>query len=163
MHQHGEIPTERHEPLQLREFPPQRLDLEPRGQVNHSATRKAEQRPLVQILDSSFVCQKFVVARTDRPSANVSVPPPDHVLILNDAISSSESHGRTVARVDQKPTRLNVQHPSPLSAVANEPNELRNFNVAATASFAHSSYSERNVLGCRHSSVWSRIWEIFFI
>jgi len=87
------------------------------------------------------VCQRLVLAWYSRPPASVSVPPPLQVLCLYSAMSSSASHRRTVTRVCQKPTRLNVQQPSALSAVASDPQALLKRSVAASSPPASSSYS----------------------
>ncbi len=114
------------------------------------------------VLNSKFVYQKLVVARTLRPSGSSRAPPPLQVLFLNMAMFVSDSQPRIVARVRQNPTRLNVQQPSSLSAVANEPNELLKRRVAMSSSPVRSSYCIFQALGCTHLSSRSIISVIFF-
>ena len=79
-----------------------------------------------------------------------SVPPWLQVSFLKAARSVSKPPARMVILLCQKPARLKVQQPSPLSAVARVPNELRSLSVATATTPALKTYSALRILGCVH-------------
>src|SRR5262245_10919404 len=72
---------------------------------------------------------------------------PEH---LNAPTSASPLHGRIVTLEENFRSRLNAQHPSALSPVAKQRNELGKWSFAASSSATRSSYSILNARGCVH-------------